>query len=434
MYAVYSALLFLALMAYLPAYCIRARFIRREPLHLRERLGLALPPAPKARPVVWLHAVSVGEVLSLQNLCRRLKTDHPNWAVYVSTLTASGLRIAREKLSGVDAVFCIPLDLPWTVRRLFKAVHPQIFVLVESELWPNLIREAGRTAGGTLVINGRISPRTAKRYRRLKKLVQRVMAPIDAFQMQTPIDRDRLCRIGIDPERIQVAGNLKAEVRLPPLSPEEIHDQKRALGIPAAASVVVAGSTHRGEEALLLQAFGEARRERPDLRLILAPRHLDRIPEILMQGESLDLKLRRRQETGPEDSWDVLVLDTMGELARLYGLADAAFIGGSLVAWGGQNLLEPAFYGKPIYFGPHMENFAHLAEIFLEAQAARLIKDKDDLKNMFLLEEKHELRLMGARAETTLDSLRGATDQALQAIEERLVESESFPSPSVGIE
>jgi 3-deoxy-D-manno-octulosonic-acid transferase len=432
MYAAYSVLLFISLMVYLPVYWIRARFIRQEPLYLQERLGLALPQVPNARPAVWLHAVSVGEVLSLQNLCRRLKSDHPEWAVYVSALTASGLRMAREKLSAVDAVFCIPLDLPWIVRRLFKVVHPRIFVLVESELWPNLLREAGRTAEGTLIINGRISLRTARRYRRLKSLVQRVLAPIDAFQVQTPIDRDRLCRIGIEPERIQVAGNLKAEIRLPPLGPDEVRSQKLALGIPAAASVVVAGSTHKGEEVPLLRAFAAARRERPDLRLILAPRHLDRVPEIMMQGESLDLVLRRRQDAGPEDSWDVLVLDTIGELARLYGLADAAFIGGSLIAWGGQNLLEPAFYGKPIYFGPYMDNFAHLAEIFLEADAARLIKGQDDLISMFLMEGGDELRRMGDRAKATLESLRGATDKALRAIEERMLEPEGSSIPTVG--
>ncbi len=427
MYAVYSLLLLLSLMIYLPAYWIRAKFIRHEPLHLRERLGLVLPPAPGGRPVVWLHAVSVGEVLSLQNLCRRLKADHPDWAVYVSALTASGLRMARAKLSGVDAVFCIPLDFRCTVRRMFKVVRPRIFVLVESELWPNLLREAGRAAGGALVINGRISRRTAGHYQRLRWIVRRVLAPIDAFQVQTSLDRDRLCRIGIESERIHVTGNLKAEIRLPPLGPEEARSRKQALGIPASAGLVVAGSTHKGEEHLLLRAFSDARRTRPDLRLILAPRHLDRIPDILMQAEKLGLVPRRRQETGPEDTWDVLVLDTIGELAGLYGLADAAFIGGSLVARGGQNLLEPAFYAKPVFFGPHMDNFARLADIFLEACAARVILGHDDLQNMFLLQEKEEFRLMGDRAKATLESLRGATDKALCAIEQRMAEPESPP-------
>jgi 3-deoxy-D-manno-octulosonic-acid transferase len=420
MHHVYSLLLFLALLVHLPIYLIRSKLVRREPLYLRERLGLSLPPEPGPGKTVWLHAVSVGEVLSLQNLVRRVKQDHPDWNVYVSSLTHSGLCMAGEKLGAADCMFCIPFDFRMILRRVFRILRPRVFVLVESELWPNLIREAGRQTRGVLLINGRISSRSAGRYRRVKGLMQKVLRPIDLFQVQTPKDRASLEGIGIEPERIQVCGNLKVEVQLPPLSEEEVREQRLSLGITSEQSVILAGSTHKGEDTPLLGAFSAALSRRPELRFILAPRHLDRIPEIEKLAGSLGLRARRKTEIEPGEPWDVLVLDTIGELARLYALADAAFIGGSLIPWGGQNLLEPAFYAKPVFFGPHMDNFAHLAEIFMQNRAARQVSQAKELQAMFLMEDADELRRMGVRARETLEALRGATGRALKAIEERM--------------
>ena len=418
MYHVYSFLLFFALLAHFPFYLIRSKLVRREFLHLKERIGLSLPPPPSPGKTVWLHAVSVGEVLSLQNLVRRLKQCHPDWNVYVSSLTHSGLSLAGEKLGEADCIFCIPFDFRTTLRRVFRILRPHVFVLVESEFWPNLIREAGHRSRGVLLINGRVSSRSARRYSRVKGLMQRVLRPISLFQVQTPRDRESLERIGIGPERIQVCGNLKVEVQLPRLSEEEVRNQKRSLGIAADQGVLLAGSTHRGEDEPLLKAFSAARSSRPDLRFILAPRHLDRVPEIEKLAGSLGLRTRRKTEMEEGGPWDVLVLDTIGELAPLYALADAAFVGGSLIPWGGQNLLEPAFYAKPVFFGPHMDNFAHLADIFVQNRAARVVRQEEELQRMFLMEDADELRGMGTRAWETLEALRGATDRALQAIEE----------------
>jgi 3-deoxy-D-manno-octulosonic-acid transferase len=417
MYLIYSLLLFIALLVHLPLYLVRTKLIRREPLRLKERLGFSPPPEPPAGKTVWLHAVSVGEVLSLQHLVRLLKQEHPDWNLYVSVLTHSGLRLAEEKLGAADHMFCIPFDFRSILGRYFRRLRPDVFVLVESELWPHLIREAGRQAAGVLLTNGRISPRSARRFMRLRRLMLRVLRPIDLFQVQTERDRESLAGIGIEPNRIQVCGNLKVEVQLPQLSEDEIREQRASLGIPAALSVILAGSTHRGEDEPLLTAFAAARSSRPALRLILAPRHLDRVPEVVKLAESQGLRIQHRTEAGPGDTWDVLVLDTIGELARLYALADVAFIGGSLIPWGGQNLLEPAFYAKPVFFGPHMDNFSHLAEIFVQNGAAKQVRDEQDLKAMFLMEDAEELRRMGAAARETLEALRGATECALQAIE-----------------
>ncbi len=419
MYVIYSFLLFIALLVYLPLYIIRAKFIRRQPLHLRERLGISMPAIPEAEHTIWLHAVSVGEVLSLQNLVQRLKQIYPDWNVCVSSLTHTGLGMALDKLPQADRIFCIPFDFRLILRRYFSALKPDVFVLVESELWPNLIREAGLgTRGRVLLINGRISSRSMYRYVRIKKLMQRVLQPISLFQVQTAQDKDYLERMGISSKKIQVSGNLKVEVALEKFTPLEIMEKKLALAIAAHRIVHLAGSTHKGEEELLLSAFAKARRKRPELCLILAPRHLDRIPEILRLSRSLALLTRLRTETKPGLEWDVLILDTMGELAGLYAVADTAFIGGSLIPWGGQNLLEPAFYGKPICFGPHMDNFAHLADIFVEAGAALQIKGKADLLDWFLLENPDAMSNMGGQAQNILGDLKGATERAVQAIAE----------------
>lgn len=418
MHHVYSFLLFFSLLAHFPFYLIRSKLVRRESLHLRERLGLTLPPQPGPGITVWLHAVSVGEVLSLQNLVRRLKQSHPDWNVYVSSLTHSGLSMAREKLGEADCIFCIPFDFRMVLRRVFRLLRPHVFILVESEFWPNLLREAAHLSQGVLLINGRVSSRSARRYSRVKGLMRKVLRPISLFQVQTPRDRESLERMGIGPERIQVCGNLKVEVQLPRLSGEDVIKQKRSLGIAPDQGLFLAGSTHKGEDEPLLKAFSAARSKRPDLRLILAPRHLDRVPEIEKLAGNLGLRTRRKtgiEEGGP---WDVLILDTIGELAPLYALADAAFVGGSLIPWGGQNLLEPAFYAKPVFFGPHMDNFAHLAEIFVQNHAARVVRQDDELQRMFQMEDESGLRSMGARAQETLEALRGATGRALQAIED----------------
>ena len=419
MYPVYSVLLCLYLLIFLPIWLIRMKLMRREPLHLRERFGIAgYPEHADAAGSVWLHAVSVGEVLSLQNLVRQIKHRHPDWRVYVSTLTHSGWRLAREKLPAADFVFCIPLDFRWILRRAFSALRPGVFVLVESELWPNLIRAAGRHTGGVLLINGRMSRTSARRYRRIRPLISRVLKPIRAFQVQTARDRGHLELIGIDPARIQVCGNLKAEVELPEFSLADISRQKAELGITETGRVVLAGSTHKGEDEPLLRGYRDARLQAADLRFILAPRHLDRVEDIAKLGRSLSLNIRLRSEVQPGDSWDVLILDTLGELAPMYALADTAFIGGSLIPWGGQNLLEPAFYGKPIYFGPHMDNFSQLAEIFIEAGAARRVESGPEIKAMFLMADSGALHRMGTNARDTLSSLKGATDRALEAIRE----------------
>jgi 3-deoxy-D-manno-octulosonic-acid transferase len=417
MYIFYSILLFISLLIFIPVYFVRIRLGRRESLFLKERLGLKLPKRSLLKESLWVHAVSVGEVLSLQNLVKTIKEKHPDWAVYFSTLTNTGMRVAKEKLKGVDDIFFVPLDFASVVRKFFEALKPSLFVLAESEFWPNLVKEAKRETGKVLLINGRISRRSFKRYFRFKFFTKKILSHVDTFLVQSEEDKERLNKIGIDSGRVTVAKNLKSEVDLPPLGADEIMKLKKSLGIAAAKKVVVAGSTRKGEERMLLDAYAKARNRREDLLLILAPRHPQRCDEVERLCDNFPFRFVRRTRILPEKQWDILILDTLGELAQFYALSDVAFVGGSLVPWGGQNLLEPAFYQRPVFFGPHMENFGFLAEKFMQSAAAKVVHKEEDLVEMFLIQDERLLQKMGKRAKETLNSLQGATEETLKVIE-----------------
>jgi len=407
---------------YAPGYFIQLKVWRKESLFLRERLGMKLPAAKPEAPSLWIHAVSVGEVLSLRRLVFELRAKHPSWPIYFSTLTNTGYRVARQTLSGVEEIFFVPLDFSWVVRRFFSALRPRLFVLAESEFWPHLLRQARRSCRSVILINGRMSRRSHGKYRRWRSLVRPVLDNIDYFLVQTERDRERLEGIGIPARKVEVAGNLKAEVRLPEVSAEERNGLRADFGLSPDKKVIVAGSTHRGEEALILKAFGGARVVRPDLVMVIAPRHPERSSEVEKAGVELGLRVMRRTRAELDKPWDVLILDTIGELAKFYALADLAFVGGSLVPHGGQNLLEPAYYGKPLCFGKHMENFAALADDFVSSGAARVVLGLEELEEVFLMRDEKELEEMGRKAKDLLRSLQGATARTLQVIESRIAE------------
>lgn len=417
MYALYSFFLFLVLVIKIPVYFFKLTVLRGEKIHLRERLGRGLPTGTSKKTSVWIHAVSVGEVLSLQNLVKKLRKGHPDWEINFSVVTHTGFRIAREKLPEVDRVFFVPLDFARVAGKFFRALNPRVFILAESEFWPNLLREARRNAAAVLLINGRVSERSFRKYLRLKPIALKVLKNIDFFLVQSELDKRRLEEIGVPREKVEKAGNLKCETELPLMNKETLSRLRTSLGIPEGKKIFTAGSTRRGEEEPLLEAFNEARNRRKDIAFILAPRHPERCEEVERICRGFGLSVRRRTAECVNTAEDVILLDTMGELARFYALADATFIGGSLVPWGGHNLLEPAFYGKPIFFGPHMKNFAFLAGEFTRAQAAKVVRGKSDLVGMFLLDDETDLREMGNRAKEVLNSLQGATEKTLQVIE-----------------
>jgi 3-deoxy-D-manno-octulosonic-acid transferase len=395
---------------------LKLRFRRKERLHLRERLGWELPPRPSGHPFIWIHAVSVGEVLSLQSFVRALKSRYPEGIVGVSTLTGTGRRMAEEKMTA-DLVFYIPFDFAGCVRRVLRRMRPDLLILAESELWPRLLREAGRRGVPVLLANGRISTTSGRRMRRMRVIMRIVLRPVTRFLVQTERDRDRLADAGIERSRIEVAGNLKCEVRLPVLSGAEIARGRAELGVRPEERILIAGSIHPGEEGPLLEAFRSVRTSGRPVRFVLAPRHPEKFQSLEKDFAASGLVFSRRTRPAPGGDWQVLILDTIGELARFYALADAAFIGGSIVAWGGQNFLEPAFYGKPVFFGPHMDNFASLAEAFVRDGAARVVRTPEELTAMFAFADDADLTELGRRARRALDALSGATERTLSAIE-----------------
>lgn len=417
MYVLYSFLVFLSLLYYLPATVWKLKIRRGEKLHLKERFGLSFSlPSPEGTSI-WLHAVSVGEVLSLQTLIRALKSRHPDWTIYCSALTNSGYTVAGSKLGEADHIFYVPFDFAWIARKFFKRIQPRLFILAESEFWPNLLRTARRHAGGVLLVNGRISDRTGRRFRRFRCLVRPLLGNIDRFLVQTAPDGSRLQAVGLSGDRIRVVGNLKADIQLPPMNGENAAVLRSELNCPPVAVVLLAGSVHVGEDVTVLKAYAESRDKRPELRLIIAPRHLDRVEVIDSLCIQMGFRVVRRTGEEPARDWDVFILDTIGELARFYAVCDIAFLGGSLIPWGGQNFLEPAFYGKPIVFGPHMKNFAVLAARFIENDAAVVVQDGAALSRVWSEGTKSEWKKTGERARMTLDSLRGATEKTVKEIE-----------------
>jgi len=430
-YGLYSVFLFLALLFYAPGHFIRMRLLKKQSLFLRNRLGLKLPATKPNVPSLWIHAVSVGEVLSLRRLVSELRARHPDWPIYFSTLTKSGYEIARKALPEAEEIFFVPLDFSRVVRRFFAALKPQMFVLAESEFWPQLLRQARRHCRSVVLINGRISQRSFERYHRWRKLILPVLGNIDCFLVQTDRDLQRLERIGIDRQKLEVAGNLKVDLRLPPVSGEEKAQLRAGFGLSHDRRIIVAGSTHRGEEAMILEAFAAARKDGPEVVLVLAPRHPERSAEVEKAAVGAGLRAMKRTGAEPGKPWQVLILDTIGELAKFYALADLAFVGGSLVSHGGQNLLEPAYYGAPLCFGPHMDNFADLAELFVRSGAARIIHGQEELEEIFKMKDKKALEEMGRKARQVLNSIQGATARTVQVIESRMAGEGAAHGPAV---
>src|SRR6266403_166883 len=355
--------------------------------NLRERLGLSLGALDKLRGerpgAIWIHAVSVGELLSSVGLAKRLKEEHPDRPLVVSTTTITGQSLARERMQFADAVFYFPLDWSFCVRRVLQAVRPAIVIVLETEIWPNFLRETRRQNIPVLFVSGRISDRSFARYERylgrfglfLRPFLRSALGNASAFLMQGAKDAERIGALGAPPDRVSVSGNLKYDMEVPAATPLSswLEAEARRQG---RSPIVVAGSVVATEEPLALIAFGVLQGEHPKALLVLAPRKPERFEAAAEFIYESRRKFIRRsqlalsghaQGTGAGNSGSipgdvtVILLDTIGELASLYRLADGAFVGGSLVPSGGHNILEPAAFGKIPVFGPSMENFSEIA-------------------------------------------------------------------------
>jgi len=371
---------------------------------------------------IWIHAVSVGEALTARALVPDLRERYPTLRIFLSTTTLTGQQVARSRFQDVDAIFFLPFDLPPFVNRTLRLVKPRLFIMMETEIWPNLLRACRRQGVKTMLVNGRISSRSYPRYRLARGLFRRVLADVDCFCMQSDESARRIIDIGADPARVSVTGSLKFESLESPAAATGRGAGRvlRFFRVPASRPVFMAASTLKGEEKPVLNAFAAVRRAHPNALLVMAPRKPERFDETegLARGEGLRVVRRTELAVDAEPRADVVILDTIGELAHLFQIATVVFVGGSLVDQGGHNILEPAMHGKPIVFGPHMENFAEIADAFLRHQASVQVQTPSELTTTMvrLVGDPIERARLGAAARAIVEANRGAKPRTLEAI------------------
>jgi 3-deoxy-D-manno-octulosonic-acid transferase len=447
-YFVYSLLMGVAALLLTPYWLVQGLRHGKYFSNLGQRLGLSFPTLsklPVERPgAIWIHAVSVGEALSGVALARRLKQLYPDRPLVVSTTTLTGQALARERMPFADAVFYFPLDWAFSVRRVLRVVRPSIVIVLETEIWPNFLRQTRRAGVPVVFVSGRISDRSFANYQRflgifgffLRPFFRSALAHVSAFLMQSEKDAERIRAMGAPADRVHVSGNLKYDLELPAATP--ISQWLAAEVLRRGRSpVIVAGSVVATEEPLALIAFGTLQGEFRNALLVLAPRKPECFESAAQFIDDSHRKFIRRSqipvpapsqngakpgEFSIPDDVTVILLDSIGELASLYRVADGAFVGGSLVESGGHNILEPAAFGKVPVFGPSMENFAEIAQRFTAADAAVQVESPEDAGVAWIefMRDPARAARMGDAARSLVESSRGATDRAVAEIAKRL--------------
>ncbi|MBZ5647873.1 MAG: 3-deoxy-D-manno-octulosonic acid transferase [Acidobacteriia bacterium] len=427
MHLLYSAGLSLALFLTLPYWLVKMLTMAKYRAGLAERLG-RVPERILRKPAegcIWVHAVSVGEVLAIGSLVAELTARHLERRVLISTTTLAGQKLARDRY-GEENVFFFPLDFGFAVRAYLGALRPSLIVLAETEFWPNFLRLAKARGARLAVVNARISDRSYPRYVRLRFAWKKLLRNVDVFLTQSDLDAQRLAEIGAPEDRVHVSGNLKFEAQESAAKPV-VETLRQAFARAAVTEVLVCGSTVEGEEQLVLEAFRSALKSHPRAALVLAPRHPERFDAVanLLMGSSLNFVRRSRMMGDESFAGSVVLLDTIGELAGVYALATVAFVGGSLVPRGGHNILEPAQHGVPILVGPHTENFRDILNIFRRADAVLVATPESFAVELTRLLDDQGLRAgLGRRAAEVFRSQSGATRRTMEALEQLLPETE----------
>ena len=429
MYFLYSALLAVLLLLLSPYFLFQGLRHQKYLHSLAQRLGWLPQSLRQLAPgAIWVHAVSVGEVLAVVPLLRQLKQRFPNRPLVLTTVTRTGQQVATRQAGLVDAVFYFPLDFAFAARRGLACLRPALVVIAETEVWPSFLREAEQAGVPVAFVNGRISDRSFRRHRQVplwRRFLGRALATPRFFLMQTQQDAERIIALGAPAERVAVGGNLKFDIALP-ARPAFLD------WLESRVPVIVGGSTMEGEEEILVDCLRGLKHLFPKALLVLAPRHPERFEPVARWLESHGVRFVRRSAwgvtppselAGPDGSGpDVLLLDTLGELAGTYAAATVAFVGGSLVPAGGHNPVEPGLWGKPILFGPFMENFRLVAQTFAKAGAALEVRDAAELRARLteLLGDGERRQAMGRAARALIESNRGATLRAIETMAQLL--------------
>jgi 3-deoxy-D-manno-octulosonic-acid transferase len=381
--------------------------------HWKERLGVYSEKRTQGAPV-WVHAVSVGEVAAAAPVVRALRERDQHVAVLISTTTPTGKETV-ERLFGQNVlhVYC-PYDLPFAVNAFLRQFRPRALLLMETELWPMMVEKCSLQGIPVFLLNGRLSARSAARYTWVRPLLETLLARLNCAAMQTADDAARLCGLGASPARVVVTGSLKFDLQVPASVFEEAAATRRGLGVDR--QVLMAGSTRPGEEAILLETFAMLRQSHPYLLLVLAPRHPERVAEVQALCRHAGFSSRRRSEGAPGGAdEDILLLDTLGELLRFYAASDVAFVGGSLVPLGGQNVLEPAAVGIPVVTGPHLFNFLEISHKLAAGGALKIAMSQAELTAVVdaWLVDPEARDEAGRRGRAIVEENRGATDKVM---------------------
>jgi len=428
----YNGLLLIASPVILVILLAKAR-CRRGLLY---RWGLRQPAVSvTGRPLIWVHAVSLGEVVAVTPLVKELHRRHPDHQFVVSTVTETGREAVEQRLAGVAQHLYAPLDFTWAVRRVTARLRPSLYVFVETELWPNLLRHLSGQGVPAIMVNGRLSSRSYARqqWAPVRSFYRPMLRSLRLCLMQSDRDVERIVALGADPQSVRRTGNLKFDQPAP--APQDATVTRAALGLAQDAPLFVAGSTHPGEEDVLVEAFRRLLAEYPSAQLVLAPRHIERAAavEAMVRAQGLTVRRRSAQTGAGADKPQVMLLDTRGELARIYKEATVAFVGGTLVPVGGHNLLEPALWAKPVLFGPYTDHCADIAELLLQAGGGGRVAQADDLASALkrLIERSDERAGMGQAAQSVVRRNQGALTATAEAIDAVLISSRPGPSPSV---
>lgn len=394
-------------------YLLRVVITKKETGGFKQRLGFFSPEAKKVLkdgPWIWIHAVSVGEVVAASPMIKEIKNLNLPYKILLSTVTDTGYVMAKRIVPEVDCIIYFPLDLSFIVKKVVNLISPRVVVLVETELWPNFLHYAKKSGAKILMLNGRLSEKSFKGYYRFRKILKPVLNNLDLLGMQSDVDAHRIISIGADPHRVRIVGNTKLDVNFLVLSPEQKNKIKDDFLVDNSL-FLTAGSTHKGEEEIIISVYSKLLTKFGNLRLILAPRHLDRIKEIEDIIIEKGLSYLRCSNASPPFSAQVIILDTIGDLAILYSISDIVFVGGSLVNKGGHNILEPISAGKVVLHGPYMNNFKEIVKLFKSTGAVIEVENEEAIydKISHLLPDRDTREKLGKLAQGVIEKNKGSS-------------------------